>query len=85
MFASFLTRDATFDLITDVWNQMILGKRQRAGSDDSDTGSQSGYSSVSDNDDDEDDDEGNDDEGDLSSIDDTDITSDELENDEFPH
>lgn len=82
VFASFLTRDATFNLITDVWNQMILGKRQQAGSDDSDTGSQSGYSSVSDNDDDEE--EGNDDEGDLSSIDDTDITSDELENDEFP-
>ena len=27
IFASFITRDATFDLITDVWNQLILGRR----------------------------------------------------------
>lgn len=26
-FASFISRDATFDLMTDVWNQIILGKR----------------------------------------------------------
>lgn len=26
IFASFISRDATFDLITDVWNQIILGK-----------------------------------------------------------
>lgn len=36
VFASFISRDATFDLITDVWNQIILGKRhldaQRASS-----------------------------------------------------
>lgn len=28
IFASFISRDATFDLITDVWNQIILGKRR---------------------------------------------------------
>ncbi|AQZ16334.1 YSP2 (YDR326C) and YHR080C [Zygosaccharomyces parabailii] len=27
VFASFISRDATFDLMTDVWNQIILGKR----------------------------------------------------------
>lgn len=27
IFASFISRDATFDLMTDVWNQIILGKR----------------------------------------------------------
>ena len=27
IFASFIARDATFDLITDVWNQIILGRR----------------------------------------------------------
>lgn len=36
IFASFISRDATFDLITDVWNQIILDKRhintQRASS-----------------------------------------------------
>lgn len=52
VFASFMSRDATFDLITDVWNQLILGKRviprpQRrtsslAGQSDDDTSS--GYS-----------------------------------------
>ena len=84
VFASFLTRDATFNLITDVWNQMILGKMQQAGSDDSDTGSQSGYSSVSDDNEEDREEEGEDGDGDLSSINDTDITSDELENDEFP-
>ena len=28
-FASFTSRDATYDLITEVWNQIILGKRLR--------------------------------------------------------
>lgn len=28
IFASFISRDATFDLITDVWNQIILGNSQ---------------------------------------------------------
>lgn len=27
IFASFISRDSTFDLITDVWNQIILGRR----------------------------------------------------------
>ncbi|EDO18649.1 hypothetical protein Kpol_1055p5 [Vanderwaltozyma polyspora DSM 70294] len=27
VFASFISRDSTFDLITDVWNQIILGRR----------------------------------------------------------
>ncbi|CCD24101.1 Ysp2p NDAI_0C04410 [Naumovozyma dairenensis CBS 421] len=30
IFASFISRDATFDLITDVWNQIILGRRHLA-------------------------------------------------------
>lgn len=29
VFASFMSRDATFDLITDVWNQIILGNHNR--------------------------------------------------------
>lgn len=44
IFASFISRDATFDLITDVWNQIILGKRYMKNSDDVASGFESGYS-----------------------------------------
>ena len=37
IFASFISRDATFDLITDVWNQIILGKRHIREDDDFDS------------------------------------------------
>lgn len=46
IFASFISRDATFDLITDVWNQIILGKRHiRDNDDDFDSELLSTYSS----------------------------------------
>ncbi|SMN19713.1 similar to Saccharomyces cerevisiae YHR080C Protein of unknown function that may interact with ribosomes, based on co-purification experiments [Maudiozyma saulgeensis] len=46
VFASFISRDATFDLITDVWNQIILGKRHvRDNDDDFDSELLSTYSS----------------------------------------
>ncbi|CCF58089.1 hypothetical protein KAFR_0D04410 [Kazachstania africana CBS 2517] len=45
IFASFISRDSTFDLITDVWNQIILGKSFKS----RDNGDfQGGYSSDSD-------------------------------------
>ncbi|KAG0668340.1 hypothetical protein C6P45_004799 [Maudiozyma exigua] len=37
IFASFISRDSTFDLITDVWNQIILGKRHLRDDDDFDS------------------------------------------------
>lgn len=46
IFASFIARDATFDLITDVWNQIILGRRHlRNDDDDFDSELLSNYSS----------------------------------------
>lgn len=80
VFASFMSRDATFDLITDVWNQLILGKKvipraQRrtssfGGQSDADTSS--GYSDENEISDGSDFD---DDEHDESIIDETEMTS----------
>lgn len=80
VFASFMSRDATFDLITDVWNQLILGKRviprpQRrtssfAGQSDADTSS--GYSDDNEIGDDSSFEDNDDDE---SIIDETEMTS----------
>lgn len=79
IFASFISRDATFNLITDVWNQIILGRRYSDDTDQSDyssrlndlSDSNSLYNQLKDVDDDGDDDAA------LSDIDSTDMTSSE--------
>lgn len=79
IFASFISRDATFNLITDVWNQIILGRRYSDDTDQSDyssrlndlSDSNSLYNQLKDIDDD-----GGDDAA-LSDIDSTDMTSSE--------
>ncbi|CAI4053208.1 hypothetical protein SUVZ_15G2370 [Saccharomyces uvarum] len=76
-FASFTSRDATYDLITEVWNQIILEKRFRNVSNNLNSSS----NSISDDDDDDDDYDYDDDDDDLydstnNITDSTDITSD---------
>lgn len=91
IFVSFLSRDATFDLITDVWNQIILGRRyvKAAGSNenfsdlhsDFSLSNSTGHSSFDDMDIDDmdDDDDERDDEDDINGTDMT--SSDELDDD----
>ncbi|KAG0666015.1 hypothetical protein C6P44_004184 [Monosporozyma unispora] len=89
IFASFISRDATFDLITDVWNQIILGRRYIKAVDSNENFSDlhsnfsltnsSGHSSFDDMDIDDMDDDDDDDDDDVN---DTDMTSsDELDDD----
>lgn len=90
IFVSFLSRDATFDLITDVWNQIILGRRyiKAVGSNENfsdlhsnfSLSNSSDHSSFDDMDiDDMDDDDEHDDDDDINGTDMT--SSDELEDD----
>lgn len=55
-FASFTSRDATYDLITEVWNQIILGKRFRSNSSNMNNSSNSISDDENDDYDDDDDD-----------------------------
>lgn len=100
VFASFISRDAIFDLITDVWNQIILGRRHinfRSKSDSGEIMSKSSLDFSSDDDfsdfnddthhrnsDSKDYSENEDDDG-TNSIDSTEMTSsDELEDESSP-
>lgn len=60
-FASFTSRDATYDLITEVWNQIILGKRFRSNSNNTNSSSNSISDDENDDYDDDYDDYGDDD------------------------
>lgn len=83
IFASFMSRDATFDLITDVWNQIILGKKYRNGFGNNDDGTISDSSSAFFDDSDDNDDDGDldDDDPDINSTDMT--SSDDIDADVF--
>lgn len=83
IFASFISRDATFDLITDVWNQIILGKRHLRSNDDDFDFDSDILSAYSTNDDSSQGSDFYDDEND-SDLNDTDMTSsDDLDDDVF--
>ncbi|CCK69638.1 Ysp2p KNAG_0C05400 [Huiozyma naganishii CBS 8797] len=100
VFASFISRDSTFDLITDVWNQIILGRRYLKDGEDGEVpmDSHSSYSlsgfdgglgedDDGDEEDDDDDEAFDDDDDDNASLlgVETDMTSsDELNPDELP-
>ncbi|CAI4058878.1 hypothetical protein SKDZ_04G5280 [Saccharomyces kudriavzevii ZP591] len=74
IFASFMSRDATFDLITDVWNQIILGKKYRNDFENNGDGNLSDSSSAFFDDYDDDDNDGSLDDTDPD-INSTDMTS----------
>lgn len=78
-----MSRDATFDLITDVWNQIILGKKYRNGFGNNDDGTISDSSSAFFDDSDDNDDDGDldDDDPDINSTDMT--SSDDIDADVF--
>lgn len=85
VFASFISRDATFDLMTDVWNQIILGKRHLVANNsynDGDTLS-SGMSSdkISDSSDFEDEDENEDEDDSMTDNDNHEPTNGDGKND----
>lgn len=88
IFASFISRDSTFDLITDVWNQIILG-RKYVKDDDSDNDLNNGIlSNLSDNESnasfhDSDDVDNDDDDDDEEDIDETDEEDDDEYDDDL--